>query len=259
MTPLVIVKVGESIPALIPELGDYEDWIRAGLGALERPLVVIDPRRGETLPEPDALSAAIVTGSHAMVTEREAWSERTGHWLARLIDQAIPVLGICYGHQLLAQACGGEVGYHPRGIEIGTTIIGTSAAATDDALFSAMPAFFPAQTVHRQTVLRLPRGAVALAANDFEPHHAFRIGGNAWGVQFHPEFSADAMRGYIEHLDASLRREARDPGSLIKAVTATPEAASLLRIFARITGGAERFDTKASRRPPNSGDAAPPV
>lgn len=97
-----------------------------------------------------------------------------------------------------------------------------------------MPGQFPAQTVHRQSVARLPHNAVPLAANDFEPHHAFRIGARAWGVQFHPEFSAAAMRGYIEHLSGNLRSENRDPERLIDAVTDTPAATLLLRRFAAI-------------------------
>jgi len=230
MKDLVIVKLGESIPSLIPRYGDYEDWIGQGLSV--GPATVIDPRRGEKLPEPDAIAGAVVTGSHAMVTERASWSERTGEWLAELVSKAVPVLGICYGHQLLAHALGGEVGYHPGGMEIGTVSICATADAADDALFSQLPRRFSAQTVHSQTVLRLPENALLLASNDFEPHHAFRVGECAWGVQFHPEFNAVAMRSYIEHLAGSLRRQGRDPEQLAAAVENTPLAASVLRRFA---------------------------
>jgi len=227
----VIVKVGDNIAELIPRHGDYEEWIAQALPGV---VVVVDPRRGEMLPPPETVRGAIVTGSHAMVTERARWSEHTGEWLAQLVERSVPLLGICYGHQLLAHALGGEVGFHPGGIEIGTVAVRATAAAATDPLFGRLPARFPAQTIHSQTVLRLPQHALRLAGNEFEPHHAFRVGRCAWGVQFHPEFSAAVMRDFIEHLAPDLRRQNREPDVLAAAVTQTPAAASVLRLFAEI-------------------------
>ena len=87
--------------------------------------------------------------------------------------------------------------------------------------------------VHRQTARRLPPGAECLASSDFEPHHAFRVGEAAWGVQFHPEFDTVAMRGYIDQLADPLRQGGADPEQLAAAVTETEAATSLLRRFAR--------------------------
>ncbi len=79
----------------------------------------------------------------------------------------------------------------------------------------------------------MPHGAVGLAANAHEPHHAFRIGRCAWGVQFHPEFDAAAMRGYVEaHADGL-----PDAAAVAGTVAPTPEAASLLTRFARLAAG----------------------
>jgi GMP synthase (glutamine-hydrolysing) len=216
--PLAIFKAGSTFPSLAAELGDFEDWIARRLApSVARPLRVVDPRC-DALPDPASLAGVIITGSHAMVSDREPWSEACAAWLAAAVPAGLPVLGICYGHQLLAHALGGEVGYHPGGLEIGTVEVETTPAAADDALFAALPPRFPAQVVHRQSVLRLPPGAVCLARNAFEPHHAFRIH-RAWGVQFHPEFSAEAMAGYLAQL--------AQPGT----PRATPEAEGVLRGF----------------------------
>ncbi len=100
--------------------------------------------------------------------------------------------------------------------------------------------------VHRQSALRLPEGAVPLAGNAFEPTQAFRVGENAWGLQFHPEFDAEIMRGYVDHLADSLRAEGSDPAALRERVAATATAAQLLGRFARI---AEAHDALATAPP----------
>jgi GMP synthase (glutamine-hydrolysing) len=232
--PLAIVKAGETFGPLREARGDFEHWISAGLGPVGLPIVVLDPRRGDTLPPPQQLSGAIVTGSHAMVSHREPWSEATGAWLAQLVGHGTPLLGICFGHQLLAHALGGEAGDHPGGPEIGTVGIALAPEAADDPLLKALPARFDAQVVHWQSALRLPAGAVRLAGNAFEPNQAFRVGPRAWGLQFHPEFDDEVMRGYIERLAGTLRERGLDPAALQGRVAATPAAAGLLRRFAGI-------------------------
>lgn len=225
---LYILKTGDTLPALKSEFGDFEAWIARGLEGQGLPVRVIDARQDEAWPAAQALAGVVVSGSPSMVTERAPWSERGAAWLAELVAAEVPLLGICYGHQLLAHALGGEVGHHPAGIEIGTVQVERHDAARDDALLGGLPPRFAAQVVHEQTVLRLPPGATVLAGNAHEPHQAFRIGACAWGVQFHPEFSAPVMRGYVERLGPRLARPA-DPA----AVQDTPEAAALLPRFAR--------------------------
>ena len=232
--PLAIIKVGDTFEPLRARRGDFEHWIAAGLGDTPLPVVVLDPRRGDTLPDPATLSGAIVTGSHAMVSHREPWSESTGAWLRQLVARHTPVLGICFGHQLLADALGGEAGDHPVGMEIGTVQVELKPEAADDPLTRGLPQRFDAHVVHRQSALRLPEGAVLLAGNAFEATQAFRIGDSAWGVQFHPEFDDEIMRGYVEHLGQPLCAEGLDPGAVQARVKPTPAAAGLLERFARI-------------------------
>ena len=143
----------------------------------------------------------------------------------------LPVFGICYGHQLLAHALGGEVGNNPAGREMGTVEVELLPAASDDALLAPLPARFDAQLTHMQSVLRVPDGAVVLARSAGDPCQAFRWGKAAWGVQFHPEFSATHMRGYIQARKVPLQREGLDPAVMLSAVGAAPEARRVLRRF----------------------------
>lgn len=232
--PLIILKAGSTFPALATAEGDFDDWIHRGLGDLPLPVHVVDPRAQAGLPEAGRLAGVIITGSHGMVTEGEPWLPGAEQWLRGLVARGVPVLGICYGHQLLARALGGAVDYRDRGIEIGTATVFRTKAARADGLLRSLPEAFPAQVVHRQFVRHLPRGAVVLATSNEEPHHAFRIGSRAWGLQFHPEFSPDVMRYYIECLTPQLRMEGLEPERLLSQVRATPAAGRLLPRFAEL-------------------------
>lgn len=231
MQPLLIVKTGSTFAELVPQMGDFEDWIGRIASCPTRPIVTFDAQRQTTLPDPLAFAGVVITGSNSMVPDREPWSEALVPWLRHAVGLGLPMLGICYGHQLLAHALGGKVDFHPAGTEIGTAHIATTAQAALDPLFCTLPPSFTAHTVHSQSVLRLPEGAVLLAHNAFEPHHAFRIGACVWGVQFHPEFDVPAMQGCITQMAGELTAEGLDAAALLAQVTHTPDAHALLARF----------------------------
>ena len=230
---LVILKTGSTYPSLKAQFGDFDRWFMRGLGG-GLDITVVNVAAGESPGHPEQWDGIVVTGSPAMVTEQAPWSELAGAWLAQAVDQRVPLLGVCYGHQLLAHALGGEVGYHPRGRESGTYQVERLEAAETDPLFRHLPERFNAQLTHRQSVLTLPETAVLLARNSFEPHQAFRVGPCAWGVQFHPEFTDEVMVAYLDVQAPDLEKEQLDPRALRAAVAAAPEASSLLERFAEL-------------------------
>ena len=232
--PILILKTGATHAAIRERLGDFEDWIAAGLSKGGASAITHDARSDAALPPLDSVAGVVITGSHAMVSDREPWSEALVPWLRDAVAASVPTLGICYGHQLLAHALGGDVAHHPDGVEIGTVQVRLHDAATEDPLLSLLPAAFDAQAVHWQSVRRLPPQAVLLASSAHEHHHAFRVGRNAWGVQFHPEFSADALRAYLDGLGPTLAREGLNAERISAELKDTPEAASVLATFARM-------------------------
>jgi GMP synthase (glutamine-hydrolysing) len=238
--PILILKTGSTHAHIRERLGDFEDWVAAGLHKGGATVLTHDAQDGAAPPPLDTVAGVVITGSHAMVSDREPWSEALLPWLREAVAETKPVLGICYGHQLLAHALGGVVAHHPEGVEIGTVGVQRHLAAHDDPLLGALPDTFDAQATHWQSVRRLPPGAVLLAGNAFEPHHAFRVGRCAWGVQFHPEFSAQALGAYLDGLDAVLQREGRDAAHISAGLKDTPEAASVLPAFARFALDPER-------------------
>jgi len=155
-------------------------------------------------------------------------------WIPQVLERNIPLLGICFGHQLLAEAMGGHADYHPKGREIGTVSIQLTPEGKQDRLLGALPDDFLAHTTHAQTVTKLPPNALRLAENSFEIHHAFRLGDSAWGMQFHPEFSADIMSAYVNEQSASLLKEGHNVDELKAAICNTNAASSLLKRFMAI-------------------------
>ena len=233
MRPVLIVKTGTTVRSA-KRRGDFEQWIGAGLGLAPEALEVRRVDRDAPLPSPDEVAGIVVTGSSAMVTDARPWSERAAAWLRDAVAAQTPVLGICYGHQLLAHALGGEVAYNALGRRLGTIDVHLTGAARGDPLFGGLPDVLHVAVSHRQVVVRPPTGATLLATTTHDPHHAYRAADHAWGVQFHPEYDADIVRAYLHDRRADLLEEGLDPDALARDARDTGHGTLLLRRFAEI-------------------------
>jgi GMP synthase (glutamine-hydrolysing) len=232
MQKILIVKTGGTFPDYAVERGDFVDWTARGLGLASDRWENVDVQAGAPLPDPAKFAGGVITGSHDMVTDGFPWIEDAKAWIRRAVDARLPLLGICFGHQLMADALGGRAGYHPDGLEIGTADITLTDAAGDDPLFRGLPECFPGHVTHSQTALELPPGATLLATGLHDPHQSFRVGESAWGVQFHPEFDAPAILDYITRRERELAENNLDATRIRATVRDTPESASLLGRFA---------------------------
>jgi GMP synthase (glutamine-hydrolysing) len=231
---VLIVKAGETLAEIRALRGDFEDWIAAGMELASDEVEVADARRGAPLPDPARPAGIIVTGSSALVTDREPWSERAAGWLREVVGAGTPLLGICYGHQLLAHALGGVVGDNPRGREIGTVTLELRPEAAHDPLLQVLSAGEPVHATHVQAVLALPAGARHLASSRGDPYQAFAVADRAWGVQFHPEFDADVIRRYLAGRRDQIAAEGLDVAALRAAVRESSAGPRLLRRFAAL-------------------------
>jgi GMP synthase (glutamine-hydrolysing) len=233
---LLILKTGSTLVSLRGSVGDFEDWIVRVMAVRADDVVCCAVYLGEPLPALDEVAGIVITGSPAMVTDGARWNHVAMAYLSQAIERELPVLGICYGHQLLALALGGEVGYHPAGREIGTVAISRTDAEVDDVLLRDAPQCFLAHTSHSQSVLTLPKGATVLARSEHDAHQCYRVGQKVWGVQFHPEFDAHIMRRYVSERAQNLKGEGLDCERILASVEETPEAARVLERFARVSG-----------------------
>lgn len=228
----LILETGRPVPSLRRH-GDFTHWIRTAAGLGRHEVEVVPVLEGRQPPDPAPFAGVLVTGSAAMVTHREPWSEATAGWLREAAHGGLPMLGICYGHQLIAHALGGTVADNPRGREMGTVAVELHDSAREDPLFRGLPSRFPAQATHLQTVLAPPEGAVVLARSALDDCQAYRWREHAWGLQFHPEFSTIHMHGYVAARREALQREGHCHRGIAAAIRPAPLARRVLQRFVR--------------------------
>jgi GMP synthase (glutamine-hydrolysing) len=235
MQKLLLLQVGHTFEEIARERGDYDVWFQRALGRSDADFRVLRAFAGEPLPANFDFAGVVVTGSWSMVTDREPWSEASAEFLREAAARQRPILGVCYGHQLLAQAFGGCVDFNPSGRHAGSAQLELTAQAAGDPLFAGFSSPLLVQVSHSQRVLALPPGALLLGHCVRDPYHAFRLGENCWGVQFHPEFDAEVSRRYIELRRQKILDEGLDPDALIASVRESDHGARLLARFADLT------------------------
>lgn len=231
MKKLYIIKCGSTFDSIKNDFKDFEHWIIDKFENKDKNIVIINAQENERLPILRKNDAVILTGSHSMVTHEESWSLEVEKWLPKLIEDKVPLLAICYGHQLLAKSLGGVSGYHENGMEIGSVDINLEEDAKNDEIFSKLQNSFKAHTIHSQTVIKLPKNATRLAFNSHDKNHAFRVGNCAWGVQFHPEFDENIMNLYIKEV---AKKKDLDVEKLSSFSENTNVATAILKEFERL-------------------------
>jgi GMP synthase (glutamine-hydrolysing) len=245
--PLLVVQHQDTCT-----LAAFDEWLRtAGVSPS-----VVRPYAGDSLPlDLAGFSGLLVLGGSAGPNDDAAWPWLPGvRALLRLaVSEGMPVLGICLGHQLLAAACGGVVERSPEGRRFGVFELELTPEASGDpvvgALASGVGGLRGVRAVrsHQDVVVSLPPGATPLAWAD-GVNYAFRLGANAWGVQFHPEVTAAVVADWATRLSATHREAGDDRDAQLSAAaadvrTAEPELLDrtgrplALAFAARLRGG----------------------
>ena len=167
--------------ALLNAAHDDADTRRNFRRELDADLVEFDCPAGE-LPDSVQFDGCVITGSEASVYWDEAWIGDLKTYVGDAVEAGLPMLGVCYGHQLLADVLGGSVEDMGE-YEIGYREVRHDGDAT---LFEGIDEEFTVFTTHSDRVAQLPPGATRIAANDYGIH-GFRRD-NVFTVQFHPEY-----------------------------------------------------------------------
>ncbi|MFM5804338.1 glutamine amidotransferase [Aeromonas veronii] len=187
---------------LDPDLADrfgpvYSEMFIRGFAALAPELEfrvwsALDGELPEDLHECDAW---IITGSRHDAYSDIPWIQALRAWIRQAHDADVKLAGVCFGHQVIAQALGGEVVKSTKGWGLGVSV---------HPMLADEPWMAPARdqirilASHQDQVALLPPGATRLAGNDFCPNFMFLQGNNIVAIQGHPEFSVEYNRALIE-------------------------------------------------------------
>jgi GMP synthase (glutamine-hydrolysing) len=149
----------------------------------------------------DDYGAVLIFGGsmHADQDDRHPWLREENLFIQRLLDQHVPLFGVCLGVQLIAKAEGARVYPLPDEPEIGWVPVELTEAAASDPVFGRLPERFESFNWHYHTY-DVPAGAVELA-HSARCNQAFRLGEAAWGIQFHAEVTLESVRLWLEEKD----------------------------------------------------------
>ena len=183
-------------------------------------LHTVHPYAGHGLPPLDSYAGLLVLGGAMAPADDDVcpWLPATRALMADAVARELPTFGICLGAELLALACGGEVRRGTAGPELGVLGVDVQPAATEDPLFGVLPARARVLQWHWEEIAALPAGAVQLASSPAYPHQAFRLGPAAWGVQGHPEVTADIAAAWAREDSPLLVAAGRSPEALVAEV-----------------------------------------
>lgn len=224
-----LIKTGSAPKIVQQKFGDLESICVAALtrvGLTPASSTVWDPRRSH-LPLEEA-EAWIILGSPASVADDSDWLPNLRQWIERQIRLRSPILGICYGFQLLAQIHGFKIAAHPEGWRIGSFLNTPTAPLRHDPLIGKL-SIVRVFEIHKEAVLAPApsgaRGEILLQDHAGLPT-AIRFSRRCWGVQFHPEMTAPIVSLYKK-----LRLGALDPKPLQQGISEPDLGDRVLRTF----------------------------
>ncbi len=236
----LIIQTGDPVASAQEKFGTFDQWFSAGLKTPPELIQVINVHNGEDLPETnaaiDSYSGVVITGSPAMVTDRDDWMLKTQKWLSDIIIHDKPILGVCYGHQLLVDMLGGTVGYNPNGRNLGLSQFNFTSSATHDELMGPLTgqSSIPTFASHLQSVIELPKSATRLGYCEMDKNHAFRAEKMVWGLQFHPEWNTEITREYINARKQDIINEGGNPDEMSSQLKSCGSANSILERFKKL-------------------------
>ena len=201
MKNIIILDCGPSLLEVSRQFGCAPDWIMELLQNKDCRFKWVKSYKRENVVHTEG-DAWIITGSPRSVYDELDWMLDMEDKIRNAQHHNKPVLGICFGHQLIAKSFGGRVEFNPQGWELGAYPIELTERGLKSRILSGFNNHPIVYQSHGDCVIVLPENAVELALNN-KGNQAFTIHENMYGVQFHPEFSWDIIKKYVSVRSAS--------------------------------------------------------
>ena len=192
---IIIFDCGPSLSEVSNLFGCAPDWIIDLLQTKQCRFQWVKSYDGETVEHTEG-DAWIITGSPRSVYDELDWMLDMEDKIRDAQFLCKPVLGICFGHQLIAKSFGGSVELNPKGWELGAYPITITERGCKSRILSGLKNYAIVYQSHGDCVTVLPKNAIELALNN-KGNQAFTIHGCMYGVQFHPEFTWDIIKKYV--------------------------------------------------------------
>lgn len=223
---LGILKTDAVRPEWVPEFGEYPDMFMQLLAAEDPQLefVIWDAEEGELPDDVNAADAYLITGSKSSVYEDKPWIHALMDFVRELHAHEKKILGICFGHQLVAQALGGKTEKSEKGWGVG---LQKYAFTETPAWHDQGDAGFQILASHQDQVTVLAEGARTLASSDFCENAVCQIGNHILTFQGHPEFVTNYSREIMEFRRGSIGEETYESG--MASLAEAPEQARVAR------------------------------
>jgi len=213
-----LLQPGHMAAPVRSETGDYPDMFARLLGPHGLTFTTWDVEAMQFPPGPDAAEGWLITGSRHGAYEDHPWIPPLEDLVRAIVASGRPLVGICFGHQIVAQALGGRVEKFEGGWSVGRHLYRMETGET-----LALNAW------HQDQVVQPPGHARTIAQSDFTRHAALRIGDTVLTWQPHPEFGRAEVAGLIAH-----RSDPVEPERVAAARAALDAPTDRARLGARI-------------------------
>ena len=191
---IIVISCGPGLENVRNEFGHSYQWVQNSCNISDVNFFQSNAYKGD-FPALEDGDGWIITGSSKSAYDDIEWIVELEMLIKRAYEVQKSILGICFGHQLIAQALGGLVEKNKKGWELGSSNININQQGLDSPIFKNILCDDSFYMSHKDVVVRLPAEAIELASND-KGNQAYSIGDSIYGVQFHPEFPYSVAKKY---------------------------------------------------------------
>lgn len=213
-------------PTLAAQFGEFADMIQRGLSACSQyQYVLFDAVNMQLPPADDDCDGYIITGSTDDAYADKPWINHLARWIRHCDQQRKPLIGICFGHQIIALALGGRVEKSAKGWGVGVSR--ANRIMLDLPWMQPNKPLLDLLVFHQDQVIELPASMQVVASSEFCPNYMLAKDQHILTIQGHPEFSPEFEHGLLTYMQ-SVIGEAHYKAA-VNSLSTAPDSALVMR------------------------------